>query len=228
MGTLLRNLLNEWGKIDRLLKNRWFRIGILASIVGVVAAGGLILVANLEVGANSSRVYERLEEVPALEFALLPGTARIVQGKYLNPYFQHRIDAAVALYRAGKIRKIIVSGDNSRRDYNEPEDMRRALRQCGIPDADILSDFAGFRTLDSVVRARNLFQAQEWIVVSQRFHCERAIFLARAHGMDRVIGFAAEDVPPRFRVKRFFREPLACVKAWLDVRVLHTRPRFER
>lgn len=215
-------------QLERLLKHGWLRIGLLSGAAGIVAACGLILLANVEVGANSDSVYEDPAEVPALEFALVPGTARIVQGKYLNPYFQHRIDAAAALYRAGKVRKIIVSGDNSRRDYNEPEDMKRALRQCGVPEEDILPDFAGFRTLDSVVRARNVFQVRKLIIVSQRFHCERAIFLARAHGMEEVIGFAAKDVPPRFRIKRFFREPLACAKAWLDVRVLHTRPHFER
>ena len=105
--------------------------------------------------------------------------------------------------------------------------MKNELLKNGIPEQDILLDYAGFRTLDSVLRARNLFGYSKYIVVSQQFHCERAVYLARQHGLE-VIGYAADEVSPRFRLKRYFREPLARFKAWLDIHILHTRPHFEK
>ena len=175
----------------------------------------------------AGRVYSDVGAVPAREYGLLPGTSRLVHGKYLNTYFFNRIHAAVELYRAGKIKKIIVSGDNSRSDYNETGDMERELIAEGVAPEDVLSDFAGFRTLDSVVRARNLFGATEITVISQRFHCERAIYLAAQHGID-AVGFEADEVAPRaIRIKLAVREAFARVLAVLDAEVLKTKPHFE-
>ena len=89
-----------------------------------------------------------------------------------------------------------MSGDNARSDYNETGDMARELIAEGVAPEDVLSDYAGFRTLDSVVRARNLFGATEITVISQRFHCERAIYLAAQHGID-AVGFEADEHAPR-------------------------------
>jgi len=173
------------------------------------------------------RVYSDVEAVPAREYGLVPGTSRLVHGRHLNTYFFNRIHAAVELYRAGKIRKIIVSGDNSRTDYNETGDMERELIAEGVAPEDVLSDFAGFRTLDSVVRARNLFGANELTVISQRFHCERAIYLAARNGID-AVGFEADEVAPRsIRLKLAVREALARVMAVLDAEILNTKPHFE-
>ena len=215
-------------KLEVIWKKKWIMIGGLSIGAGVLIICALTLWAQMQVNSCADKVYSELQKVPVRQYALVPGTARIVQGKFLNPYFQNRIDAAVKLYRTGKVKKILVSGDNSRADYNEPGDMKRALLECGIPEEDILQDFAGFRTLDSIVRARDVFQIPDCTVVSQHFHCKRAVYLAEGHGMTEVIGFAAEDVPVRFRVKRFFREPLACLKAWLDIHLLKTKPRFEK
>ena len=213
-----------------------FRIiqGKAGRITGAVLVCGILLLfiltawAQIQVNRHGREIYSDMEKVPPREFALVPGTARIVQGKFPNPYFRNRIDAAVQLYRAGKVKKILVSGDNSRQSYNEPEDMKNALLECGVRETDILQDFAGFRTLDSIVRARNVFHISDSIFVSQEFHCRRAIYLAKKHGMPEMIGFAAADVPLRFRIKRFFREPLACLKAFLDVNILKTKPHFEK
>lgn len=175
----------------------------------------------------AGRMFDDVEDIPAREYGLLPGTSRLVHGKYLNGYFFNRIHAAVELYRAGKIRKIIVSGDNGRTDYNETGDMARELVAQGVAPEDVLSDFAGFRTLDSVVRARNLFGASELTVISQRFHCERAIYLASEHGID-AVGFEADDIAlesVRFRIA--VREAFARVLAVLDAEVLNTKPHFE-
>ncbi len=175
----------------------------------------------------AGRIYSDVEAVPAHEYGLVPGTSRLVHGKYRNTYFYNRIDAALALYRAGKIRKIIVSGDNGRSDYNETGDMARELIEQGAAPEDVLSDYAGFRTLDSVVRARNLFGASELTVVTQEFHCERAIYLAGQHGID-AVGFAADEIAPRSAIIRLrVREALARVLAVLDAEVLKTKPHFE-
>ena len=175
----------------------------------------------------AGRVYNDVEDIPAREYGLVPGTSRLVHGKYLNTYFFNRIHAAVELYRAGKIRKIIVSGDNARSDYNETGDMARELIAEGVAPEDVLSDYAGFRTLDSVVRARNLFGATEITVISQRFHCERAIYLAAQHGID-AVGFEADEhAPQATRLRLAVREAFARVLAVLDAEVINTKPHFE-
>ena len=95
-----------------------------------------------------------------------------------NLYFDYRILAAVELYKAGKIKYILISGDNRKKDYNEPEEMKKALIQKGVPAKFIYLDYAGFRTLDSVVRAKEVFGQNQLTIISQRFHNERAIYLA--------------------------------------------------
>ena len=175
----------------------------------------------------AGRVYGDVESIPAREYGLVPGTSRLVHGKHPNMYFYNRVHAAAALYRAGKIRRIIVSGDNGRTDYDETGDMKRELVAEGVAPEDVLSDYAGFRTLDSVVRARNLFGASEITVISQRFHCERAIYLASENGID-AIGFVADEVAPRsIRVKLAVREAFARILAVVDAEILKTKPHFE-
>lgn len=202
---------------------------ILLILSGLFFLGVIILcAADLYVESRAAgRVFDDIDDVPVREYGLLPGTSRLVHGKYLNAYFFNRIRAAVELYRAGKIRKIIVSGDNSRTEYNETGDMARELIAEGVAPEDVLSDFAGFRTLDSVVRARNLFDADELTVISQRFHCERAIYLASAHGID-AVGFEADDIALKsVKLRIAVREAFARVLAVMDAEVLKTKPHFE-
>ncbi len=198
-----------------------FVLGILAAVFAMIAADRRVE------SCAAGRVFTSVEDVPAREFGLLLGTTRLVKGKYRNDYFYKRIRAAADLYRAGKIRKIIVSGDNSRTDYNETGDMKRELAAEGVAPDDVLMDYAGFRTLDSVVRARNLYGANELTVISQEFHVERAVYLADRHGID-AVGFAAEDSSVQSaRVRLAVRETLARVLAVLDAEILHRKPHFE-
>ena len=213
----------------RKTKKRTLVRRLVLVLAGLLFLGTLaLLTADLRVERRAAgRVYDDVENIPAREYGLLPGTSRLVHGKYLNTYFYNRIHAAVELYKAGKIRKIIVSGDNGRTDYNETGDMARELIAKGVAPEDVLSDYAGFRTLDSVVRARNLFGATEITVISQRFQCERAIYLAARHGID-AAGFEADEVAPRHvRVRLAVREAFARVLAVLDAEVLNTKPHFE-
>jgi SanA protein len=190
--------------------------------------GGLVVVLVLNlwvIGRASGRIFDRVEQVPEVPVALVLGTSRYVRGQR-NAFFFNRIYAAVSLYRAGKVQKIIVSGDNGTESYNETDDMRRELIARGVPEEDIVNDHAGFRTLDSVVRAKSVFGQSRILIVSQHFHLQRAIFIARAHGID-AVGFSAEDPAEGDALLRVMtREYFARVKAWLDCYVLATQPRF--
>ena len=122
---------------------------------------------------------DEIENLPVRNSGLLLGTSENLANGRKNPYFTNRIVAAAELYHTGKIRVIIVSGDNSRKDYNEPEQMKLALVEKGVPEDRIFEDFAGFRTLDSVVRAKDIFGEDNYIITSQKFHNERAIYLPK-------------------------------------------------
>jgi SanA protein len=140
-----------------------------------------------------------------------------------NLYFRYRIDAAVRVWKSGKLETLIVSGDNRSRYYNEPEKMKQALIERGIPEERIVCDFAGLRTLDSVVRAKEIFGADSMLFISQRFQNERAIYLAKANGIE-AYGFNARDVETQAGWKTKIREVGERVKMWLDVNFLNTRP----
>lgn len=195
-----------------------------AIVLGLIIALGVH--ANRQIARCAEFVHDSIDSVLAREYGLLLGTSKTLRNGRPNLYFRYRIDAAVELHRAGKIKKILVSGDNGQLDYNEPADMRAALVDAGIPPEDIIADYAGFRTLDSVLRARNCFNLKEFVVISQKFHCERAVYIAHAHGID-AVGFAARDVPLSSRIRRHLREPAARFAAWIDI-LLNRQPRFPR
>lgn len=201
---------------------RWWLPGLALISAGVaVIFGSEWRIAH----AAEGRCYDSVASIPAAPVAVVLGAASRLSDGRPNLFFLPRMEAAAALFKAGRIKALIVSGDNSRQDYDEPTDMKHALMQMGVPAEKIVCDYAGFRTLDSVVRAREVFGQQHVIFVSQRFHNARAIYLARASGID-AWGLDAHDVPVALSVKTFLREKLACVKAVLDVCVLHTRPKF--
>lgn len=158
-------------------------------------------------------------------FALLLGTNKKLRTREGdNVYYFHRIDAAEKLYKSGKVSQIIISGDNSIDTYNEPGDMKKDLIARGIPAADILLDHAGFRTLDSIIRLKYHFKVNDVTVISQKFHLQRALFLAWFYNI-RVEGMQAKGSMTR---AMFQRELLAKPKAIIDVFILNMQPRFGR
>ena len=170
-------------------------------------------------------IFDEVEQIPATKVGLLLGTApRTLQGR-ASSFFHNRISAAVELYRAGKIEYILASGDNSSPSYNEPIFMQKELIRRGIPREHIVLDYAGFSTLDSVIRARDVFGQDSFIVISQRFHNERAVYIA---SRSRIHAFAYNAVAVEglagLRVQ--FREVFARVKAILDVHVFNSQPKF--
>ena len=172
------------------------------------------------------KVYSDIRSTPYNKVGLLLGTNPSGPNGGKNYYFIYRIDAAVQLYKAGKIKYILVSGDNHIKEYDEPQCMKEALMERGVPESAIILDYAGFRTLDSIVRAKEVFGQTEFTIISQRFHNERAVCLARHYGIS-AIGFNARDVKRTATGMRisYGRECLARVKMYIDL-LLNKQPKF--
>ena len=170
------------------------------------------------------KLHDDPATLPQSDVALVLGTSDRLPGGGPNLFFQHRMEAAARLYEEGAVRHILVSGDNRTPYYNEPRRMQRALNALGVPDEAITLDYAGLRTLDSVVRARAIFGQESVVIVTQRFHNRRAVFLANRLGLD-AIGFNAEPVRFPNGIRPRLRELLARCKAVLDVTILDTQPR---
>jgi SanA protein len=194
-------------------------------IAGVIISMGLLVLYADHTVRNhaAARLYGDATQIPAHYCGLLLGTAKKLRNGNDNPYYTYRIAAAVTLYQAGKIQRVVVSGDNRRKDYNEPEDMQKDLVAAGIPDSAITLDYAGLRTYDSVYRMRAIFGQSDFTVISQAFHNERALYIAQGLGMD-AHGFNAKDVSRAFGFKVMAREKLARVKVLLDV-LFRIKPR---
>jgi SanA protein len=171
----------------------------------------------------SPRIFQDPAGLQDSPVALVLGTNKFFDGA-LNPFYTHRIEAAARLFRSGKVSGLLVSGDHSPPAYSEPTLMREDLIRLGVPGDRIASDLAGLRTLDSVVRAKEVFGLSSFVVVSQRFHCERAIFIARAHGIE-AYGFPAEGVPFPWSWRARAREFFARLLVWTDLYILGRRPR---
>ena len=203
---------------------RWFR-QLSVILLGVILLFlGVVTYANFTPNwASRGRLFTEVSKLPATKVGLVFGTTDRVNGRE-NLYFRYRIDAAVRVWKASKLETLIVSGDNdSSPYYNEPEKMKQALVERGIPGDRIVCDPKGLRTLDSVVRAKEIYGTNSILMISQRFQNERAIYLAQANGID-AYGFNARDVESQAGLKTRIREVGARVKMWLDVNFLNTRP----
>ncbi|KAB2638172.1 MAG: vancomycin high temperature exclusion protein [Verrucomicrobia bacterium] len=205
-------------------RRRLKRLGCIAAGLAVVGCG-LLAYANITaMWAAHGCLFDEVGALPKIRVGLVFGTTSRVNGLE-NLYFRYRIDAAEKLWKAGKLDTLIVSGDNSSKYYNEPGKMKQALIERGIPAGRIVCDFAGLRTLDSVVRAKEIFGLHSIVFISQRFQNERAIYLAQVNGMH-AIGFNARDVETHAGLKTQLREIGARLRMFLDVHLLGTRPRF--
>ncbi len=178
------------------------------------------------ISATAFYTYDSYDKIPYNRVGVLLGTSPNVAIGRPNEFFTNRIIAASTLYKKGKIDFILVSGDNSHQSYNEPREMMKALIKEGVPKERIIADYAGFRTIDSIIRAKHVFMLNKATIISQEFHNERAIFIARANGIN-AIGFNASmpsSYLSSFRVE--FREFFAKIMCVFDVYFLNSQPKF--
>ena len=175
---------------------------------------------------SKSKRYDSVKDIPYNHVCMVLGTNPLTKTGSINYFFKYRIDACEVLYKSGKVSKILVSGDNHVKTYDEPQKMKEALMDRGIPDSDIVLDYAGFRTLDSVVRSKEVFCQDKITIVSQGFHNARALCLASWYGID-AVAFDAKDVK-HSQTYFFFgvgRESLARVKMMIDL-LFNKQPKF--
>ncbi len=172
----------------------------------------------------SNRIYHSVADTPKREIGLVLGTSKYI-GKTLNSYYTYRINAAQELFYNNKINALLLSGDNAHRSYNEPWTMKRDMLKAGIPENNIYLDYAGFRTLDSIIRAKEVFNADKFTIITQGFHCERALFISQFYNIDAIC--LAVKSPEGFdNYKIRFREVFARVKAFIDIYILKQQPKF--
>lgn len=202
---------------------RW----LMRIVIGMVGLGFVAIIAcNIWiVKSTEEKVYSDLSELPDHRIGLVLGTSHRTVGGGPNPFFQKRIEMAATLYERGKIDHFILSGDNSTRYYNEPVEMKKALIRHGVPASAITLDYAGLRTLDSVVRSKKVFGQNKITIITQPFHCYRALFISRYYEMD-AVAMVAEDPDPQQTLKVHLREYLARAMAVLDLYIFKTDPRF--
>ncbi len=185
--------------------------------LGAVAAMASVWAVDAWVNRRSEpKLFDDVDAIDHNRVGLLLGTRPYLDNGQRNRYYQYRIDAAVALYEAGKIEVILVSGDYHNAQYNEPDSMRLDLMARGVPAEAIVADYAGFRTLDSLLRCQQVFGVDAVTVISQPFHNRRSVVIAEHHGIA-AIAFNARDVSRRDGMRVQLREKLARVKMLWDL-----------
>lgn len=190
-----------------------------------IASITTILVCNkIVVNSAKSKIFTDITTIQHRQVGLLLGTSKTLASGTINLYFTYRVQGAAKLYHAKKINKILISGDHGYSNYNEPLDMQKALVELGVPKEDIILDYAGFRTLDSIYRAKKVFGQNKLTIISQEFHNQRAIYIANYLAMD-VIAYNVDDVSKAYGYKTMYREKLARVKVVLD-KILNKKPKF--
>ncbi len=207
-----------------MLKIRHIFISMIILLAFILAS---VLFINLFVLASTSdQRYTKIEDLPDYEVALVLGTSSTPNGIHYNKYFYERLVTASKLYHKNKIKHFILSGDNHRQGYNEPEDMKKLLIELGVPKKSITLDYAGFRTLDSVVRAKKVFGQDKFCIVSQSFHIPRALYIANANGID-ATGIEAKTTTQANRHRYVvLREIFARCKAFLDIYIFDVNPKY--
>ena len=190
-------------------------------VIMAIMVAGLAVVAGCELAvysASKGRVYSDVDEIPHREVGLLLGTNPKGRRGGANMFYNYRIDAAVELYEAGKVDRILISGAKKGAGYDEPQAMCEALVVRGVPDSILVLDGQGFHTIESIVRAKEVYEVDSLTVISQEFHNRRSLYMAKHNGMDAIAFNAANTTVLRWRVIMFLRERASRVKAVLFCR----------
>lgn len=193
----------------------------------LIVLGGALIASPLTLRAwadwrYKNRVYRHIADVPPRRVALVFG-AGVWPGGTLSHILADRVDTAVDLYHAGKVQKLLMSGDNRFINYNEPQHMKEYALARGVPEEDIVLDYAGRRTYDSCYRTRAIFGVQEVTLVTQDYHIDRALFICNNLGVD-AIGVVADRRTYVKGWQYWLREIPALTLAWWDVTVAHPLP----
>lgn len=196
-----------------------FRLSVCTLLLAVM------LMALVEMWVNAMTAdscHSKTEDCRSGDVAVVLGCSKYLRRGVSSVFFEGRMQAAVELWKTGKLRCIIVSGDNRERFYNEPRDMKAELVRLGVPEDRIVCDYAGLRTYDSVVRAKRIFGAEHMTFISQREHTERAVAIARQLGMD-AEGYIAplQDTTRRLWLRQYLRERLARLAMVVDLMAQH-------
>lgn len=190
----------------------------------LVVSGGLALGIDWWVAQRAAPyIYDSVETLPHRQVGVVLGTAKYYRNGGVNQFYQSRINGAIEAYRRNKIHYLLLSGDNRQLSYNEPITMRRDLLAAGVPGNRIVLDYAGFRTLDSIIRTRQVFDTDNFTIITQRFHCERALLIALKHHIQAQC--YAVPAPQQMRNVRL-REVGARVMAVIDLYILKRNPHF--
>ncbi|HEC8329006.1 TPA: outer membrane permeability protein SanA [Providencia rettgeri] len=196
-------------------------IGLL--ILAGIAVTTIILLDRWMSWDTAPYIYEDVAQLPARDVGMVLGTSKYYTSGATNLYYTNRINGAAQAYHSGKVKYLLLSGDNGAHNYNEPINMRKDLIKAGVPASKIVMDFAGFRTLDSVVRTKKVFDTDNFTIITQRFHCERAVFIAKHKGIDAQC-YAVPAPAGMFKVR--VREVFARLGALADVYILKREPKF--
>lgn len=200
------------------------RVKKVLLVIAIVSVALLIGCNVWIVKSTEENVYSDLTKLPDHRVALVLGTSHKSVGGGPNPFFEYRIKMAAELYRMGKIDHFILSGDNRTMYYNEPMEMKKALLKEGVPATAITLDYAGLRTLDSVVRSKAIFGQDKITIITQSFHSYRALFISKFYDID-AVAMVAEDPELERTFKVRIREYLARTRAVLDLYILNTAPK---
>lgn len=203
-----------------------FRLKRIIKGVILISFGGLVIILLCNwwvVYSTRDQIYFDIRKLPSNDVALVLGTSKYVMSGKENLFFRYRMEATARLFKEGKIKYIILSGNNDSEYYNEPSDMKKALIKLGVPAEVMTLDYAGFRTFDSVVRCKEVFNQERITIVSQNFHNARALYIGNYEGVE-AVAFAAQDVPDGYSLKTLIREYLARPLAMLDVHLLNPQP----
>jgi len=196
---------------------------VLLVIMGVLLASiAVVVLLRWWTNYRFGREVYSIDSAPERPVAIVFG-AGVWPGGQLSPVLEDRVYTGAQLYHAGKVQKLLMTGDNRYVEYNEPGHMRAYALQMGVPDEDIVLDYAGRRTYDSFYRARHIFRVDEAILVTQAYHLDRALFTAQALGLD-VVGVSADRRDYSNITRYWWREVLATALAAVEVYITHPVP----
>lgn len=205
-------------------KKTFFKLTKIFLFLLIVSVFSIFLSNKLIEKNAQGKTYAETKNIPKNKVGLLLGTSKLLKNGQINLYYKYRLNATIKLFKSNKIDFIVISGDNGSKIYDEPTDFKNDLVKAGIPENKIFLDYAGFRTLDSVVRVKEIFGQNSVTIISQQFHNERAIYLAE-HFDIKAIGFNAKNISGTYGLKVQLREYLARVKVFVDI-VFNVEPKF--